>query len=103
MIDIQANRLGDDNSEQPRFPTGEIVITRNAAERLADKDVQTALRRHVQADWGAVCEEDWQANDHAMENSHRILSVYVAQNQTKFWIITEADRSTTTVLLPEDY
>jgi hypothetical protein len=95
MIDIRVDK--------PLFPLGQVVITRNAAGQLAESDIQSALRRHAGGDWGEVCAEDWQANDHALENIHRILSVYVAQNRTKFWIITEADRSATTVLLPEDY
>ena len=95
MIDVRVDK--------PLFPLGQVVITRNAASQLVENDSQSALRRHAGGDWGEVCEEDWQANDHAMANNQRILSAYVAQNQTKFWIITEADRSTTTVLLPEDY
>ena len=61
------------------------------------------LQRHVAGDWGEVCAEDKQSNDHALVEGTRILSAYRAADGTKFWIITEADRSVTTVLLPEDY
>ena len=59
--------------------------------------------RHVVGDWGDLCAEDKQVNDQAVVGGMRILSAYQAANGTKFWIITEADRRTTTVLLPEDY
>lgn len=95
MIDVRVN--------EPRFPLGQLVITRNAASRLAEDDVTTAIRRHVQGDWGDVCEEDRIENDLALIEGNRILSVYVAADGLRFWIITEADRSATTVLLPEDY
>ena len=85
------------------FRLGKIVITCNADERLNTKDVLVALRRHANGDWGDVCAEDGQLNDEALTDGNRILSVYRDSRGTKFWIITEADRSATTVLLPEDY
>ena len=88
---------------EPRFPLGQLVITRNAAERLTDDDVQSALRRHAVGDWGELDKEDRQENDRSLAEGDRILSAYVAQESTRFWIITEADRSVTTILLPEDY
>lgn len=54
-------------------------------------------------DWGKVCPEDWQSNQDALVNGERILSVYEDRTGREFWIITEACRSATTVLLPEDY
>ena len=95
MVDTPANK--------PLFPLGQLLITPNAAKQVEEREVQAAIRRHAGGDWGEVGTEDWQENDHSMKNGYRILSAYVAQNQTKFWIITEADRSCTTVLLPEDY
>ena len=89
--------------DNPRFPPGQIVITSNAASRLAQDDVTSALRRHLQGDWGNVCEEDRLANDRSLIEGSRVLSVYDASDGLRFWIITEADRSVTTVLLPEDY
>ena len=86
-----------------KFPLGRVVITRNALDTLNAGDVQHAISRHVHGDWGEVCREDRQANERALNNGTRLLSVYNDLNGVKFWIITEADRSATTVLLPEDY
>lgn len=100
------------NMEQPKdrfcgrrvlFPLGEIVITRNAAEKLLSIDVADALFRHAQGDWGDVCEEDRLSNEHALVEESRLFSAYHATAGQKFWIITEHDRSVTTILLPEDY
>ena len=87
----------------PSLPVGKIVATPNALAQLTDDDVTAALLRHVFGDWGDVCPADKAQNDRALLEGTRILSVYYAANGTKFWIITEADRSVTTVLLPEDY
>lgn len=62
-----------------------------------------ALNRHQYGDWGDCDQEDAQANDEAIAEGARIFSVYHDKNHRKFWIITEADRSMTTVLLPEEY
>ncbi|MCZ2340459.1 MAG: hypothetical protein LC104_01525 [Bacteroidales bacterium] len=85
-----------------RFPLGEIVITGNASRRLATEAVLAGLRRHASGDWGNLCPEDAMANDEALKNGYRLLSVY-GDGLHRFWIITEWDRSVTTVLLPEDY
>lgn len=95
--------MTDIRVDEPRFPVGQFVITSNAASRLTDDDVTSAIRRHVQGDWGEVCEEDRLENDRSLIEGSRLLSVYDAQDGLRFWIITEADRSVTTVLLPEDY
>lgn len=84
------------------FSLGQVVMTRNASEMLPHDVVWFALLRHASGDWGDVCDEDRQANDAALKDGSRLFSVYHA-GETKFWIITEADRSATTVLLPEDY
>lgn len=88
-----------------RFPLGDLLITPGAQEALTSERVQECLRRHWRGDWGDVCEEDRGANDAALQHGARLLSVYpVAEGSAaKFWIITEADRSSTTVLLPEEY
>ena len=83
-------------------PLGQVVITKSALGTLSKDAVYAALARHQNGDWGDVGAEDQQANDLALKDGSRILSVYTAAD-TKFWIITEADRSVTTVLLPEDY
>ena len=87
----------------PAIPIRKIVATPNALACLTDDDMKAALLRHVFGDWGDVCAEDKQANDRAVVERTRILSVYHAANGTKFWIITDAGFSATTVLLPGDY
>ncbi|HBN76084.1 MAG TPA: hypothetical protein DD473_09740 [Planctomycetaceae bacterium] len=94
------------NSSPPdclHFSLGQIVITPNALSQLPPSEVLRALKRHLTGDWGDCCLEDRQANDKALESGGRIFSVYHTTDQLKFWIITEADYSLTTVLMPEDY
>ena len=62
-----------------------------------------ALRRHARGDWGEVDAEDWKSNDRSLQEGTRLLSAYRTRSGIKLWIITEADRSVTTVLLPEEY
>ena len=87
----------------PNFPLGQIVATPNALAQITQDDITAALLRHVIGDWGDVEAEDKLANDCAVVEGTRILSAYRAANGTQFWIITEAGRSSTTILLPEDY
>ena len=86
-----------------KFQHGAIVATRTAAERIPEMVMAAALLRHLNGDWGDVSEADRAANDRAVRDGDRLLSAYYAPDRTRFWIITEADRSATTVLLPEDY
>jgi len=86
-----------------KFPLGRTVITKNALERLTLKDVHQALARHGTGDWGEVCPEDLEENELSLREGFRLLSVYRSDAGEKFWVITEADRSATTVLMPEDY
>lgn len=88
---------------RPKFALGEVVATAQAMATLTDADMQLALHRHVSGDWGKIGKEDRQANEQALLDSSRLLSVYRSFAGVKFWIITEADRSVTTVLLPSDY
>lgn len=85
------------------FRLGQTVITPNAMESLHPDDVLGAVRRHAAGDWGDCCPEDWEANDQALKDRSRLFSVYHDRAGTKFWVITEADRSATTILLPSDY
>ena len=87
----------------PKFPLGQTVATRNALAQLLPEDILIALRRHHSGDWGDVDEEDWQENETALREDFRLFSVYHTTQDVKFWVITEHDRSVTTVLLPEDY
>ena len=86
-----------------KFRLGHIVSTPNALEHLSQEDILTGIQRHQAGDWGDVCEDDRKENDLSLEGGFRLLSVYHAANGTKFWLITEWDRSVTTILLPEDY
>jgi hypothetical protein len=85
------------------FPLGQIVATANASRTLDPADIAKALARHAACDWGDCGREDWQENELSLKEGFRLFSVYHAANGRKFWIITEADRSVTTVLMPEDY
>ena len=85
------------------FRLGRICATPNALATLSQPDILTGLQRHQAGDWGDVDDDDRQANDRALKDGSRLFSVYHSTNRVKFWIITEADRSLTTVLLPQDY
>ncbi len=97
-IDPPSTRRG-----APKFLLGQIVITANAQSVIPPGDVRDALGRHVRGDWGELCEDDRQENEHSLQEGYRLFSAYNASDGTRFWIITEADRSATTILLPEDY
>lgn len=86
----------------PKFPLGQIVITANARQTLTDEEINEGLRRHSSGDWGTICPDDAALNDESLTSGDRLLSAY-GEGQRIFWIITEADRSVTTILLPEDY
>jgi hypothetical protein len=85
------------------FRLGRVVATPNALEHLTAAEITQALKRHLAADWGEVSAEDRQANDRALEEGGRLFSVYHSTTGVKFWIISEASRARTTLLLPEDY
>ena len=87
-----------------RLPLGHVIATPGALEVVRDHglDVVGLLHRHRDGDWGAVSDHDAQANDHAVAHGARVLSAYETAGG-RLWIITEADRSATTVLLPSEY
>ena len=90
---------------QPLFPLGHLCATPGALEALNARGLSPFLflERHVRGDWGQLDAEDVQTNDTALLHGTRLLSAYdLGQHQT-LWIITEADRSVTTLLLPEEY
>ena len=89
----------------PLFELGQVVATHGATEAMQGELLTAALLldRHSSGDWGNVCEEDAQLNDEAVKIGNRIMSVYTLDGGTKVWIITEWDRSATTILLPEEY
>jgi hypothetical protein len=89
----------------PKFPLGSLVATPAALEALerAGQAPLDFLSRHAAGDWGDVDSEDWKLNDAAVKAGERILSAYQTLKGVKLWIITEADRSSTCILLPEEY
>ena len=86
-----------------KFRLGKIVSTPNALDRLTQDDILIGIGRHQAGDWGDVDTHDRTANERALIEGTRLWSVYHSAAGIKFWLITEADRSHTTVLLPEDY
>ncbi len=97
---------GDPGGTRParvQFILGRLVITRGALAALNAGDVVLALDRHATGDWGDLCPEDREANERALREGGRLFSVYRTRDDVKFYVVTEHDRSLTTVLLPEDY
>lgn len=93
-------------SPQPnRFPLGQIAATLGALSLFGRLGLapSTYLNRHAQGDWGDLCAEARQANENALHTQGRLMSVYTLTESYRIWIITEADRSVTTLLLPEEY
>jgi len=85
------------------FPFGRVIATRNAIDTIPAGDIADALDRHGRCDWGDLSPGDRELNDDSLDSGDRLLSSYRDRNGVSFWIITEADRSSTTVLLPQDY
>lgn len=86
------------------FTAGVIYVTVGVIESINNEThkVIPLIERHLNQDWGDVCEEDKQSNNQALINGGRLLSSYKLGEET-IWIITEADRSATTILLPSEY
>lgn len=89
----------------PMFDLGRIVATPAALQVLTARQMTplSLLQRHALGDWGDLVADDVKANQHALRNGWRLFSSYRLDPSTKVWIITEADRSVTTVLLPDEY
>lgn len=89
---------------KPLFNLGRTVATRGALAAMENVGVVpfVLLCRHACGDWGDLDDEDKQQNDAALRLGSRIFSAYIVE-EVKFWVITEADRSATTILLPEEY
>ncbi len=91
---------------QGRFELGQLVATPGALKALEAAQTSPAelAGRHLMGDWGTVDKEDWAANDRALKDGERLISAYaLPQTGEKIWVITERDRSATTVLLPSEY
>ena len=91
--------------KQPLFPLGQVVATPGALAALesAGQAPHEFLARHVTADWGSLPEEDVRENERALSMGSRLFSAYNLADGTRIWVITEWDRSVTTILRPEDY
>lgn len=87
---------------KPRFPLGRLLITPGAQDAFSREEVLSAVSRHQRGDWGTLCKEDCQVNEEALKTGERLFSAY-RYHAKKLWIITEADRSATTILLPDEY
>lgn len=87
---------------QPKFPLGKVVITQGVRQTIPSHQIPGALKRHALGDWGELEEQDRISNEQALKEGGRLVSVYKSE-QRRFYIITEADRSYTTILLPSEY
>jgi hypothetical protein len=89
----------------PLFPAGQIVATPGALALLeqTNRSALEFLSRHLRGDWGDLCQEDKTENELSLKYGLRLLSSYPLTATEKVWVITEADRSVTTLLLPEEY
>lgn len=90
------------------FPLGRLMITKGVNDLVADNKefalfVLNSLQRHAKGDWGDLSEEDKKENEYSLNRQLRLLSAYERPPLPKIWIITEADRSATTILLPDEY
>jgi len=92
-------------SKQPAFELGQIVATPGALAALKKAGQQPGefLTRHINRDWGDLDEEDRKENEYSLEHGFRLLSAYKTNAGDRLWIISESDRSATTILLPEEY
>jgi hypothetical protein len=89
----------------PLFPVGLTVATPGALEAIAEAEQEPAefLQRHQHGDWSEMCEDDRRENQFSVDKRLRIFSAYHTSKGEKLWVITEADRSVTTILLPSEY
>ena len=85
-----------------RFDLGRILITRSARAVLSDDEIRFALIRHRSGDWGEVNDQDALRNETALHNGDHLMSVFVSKRHIRFYLITEADRTLTTILLPHE-
>jgi hypothetical protein len=93
------------DTDRTKFSLGRIVATPGAlaALEVASESSHGYLKRHAAGDWGEIPPEDWEENEFSLGKRLRLLSVYHLGDGTKIWVITEADRSVTTILLPSEY
>jgi hypothetical protein len=102
---MQPNHSTNKQPTITRFALGQTFITPGAEEALqiAGQTAIEFLRRHMSGDWGELSDEDVKENESSLREGLRLLSAYQTRKGQKLWIITEADRSATTILLPSEY
>jgi hypothetical protein len=90
---------------KPKFPFGQLVVTPGALQtfQAASESPFSYLQRHLSGDWGDVDEHDRAENEYSLQHGFRLLSAYRLSSGERIWIITEADRSSTCFLLPDEY
>ena len=90
---------------KPLFTLGHVVATPGALAAIGKSGQQPGdfLSRHVRGDWGEVPPEDINENEFSLQHGFRLLSAYRTNAGDRLWVITEADRSSTCILLPEEY
>lgn len=86
-----------------KFRLGRVTTTSGALGAIPTEEIQAALHRHHSGNWGELDKFDCHENDQALFSGKRLFSVYITTGGVRFYIITEADRSATTVLLPDEY
>lgn len=104
-VNLNTSAKSETTAGATRFPLGQTLITPGAQEaiREAGQLPLEFLLKHQAGDWGEVCEEDRRENELSLKEGFRLLSAYRTREGEKLWVITEWDRSATTILLPEEY
>lgn len=91
------------SSREPKFSLGNVYVTPNAISEVPRDEIIQGVKRHEHGDWGELTSSDIAQNERALKFGGRLCSRYLSSGGHPFYVITEADRSVTTVLLPEDY
>ena len=92
-----------EKSSAARFPLGFVMESPGVLASIPQDEIAQAIERHGRGDWGELCPDDVQENEFSLTHNFSLLSAYVSAAGIHFWVVTEADRSATTVLLPEEY
>ncbi len=87
----------------PLFSTGTLVLVGSAIGQISPEDIESALERHKRGDWGLVDKEEWKENEGALEIEDFLVSLYRSSTGARFFVVTEPDRISTAVLMPDDY
>lgn len=103
MISLASDDSGAASSTPGRFQLGHVVATAGAMAKILPDEIKAALLRHHNGDWRELDEHDRNENELGLVQNLRLFSVYRTNTGVRFYIITEHDRSITTILLPEEY